>query len=129
MIGGLLARFATPLLLAALVAAGGGLIWNGIALKRAERAQEKAEARAAAAERAFDELVADYNEQARAADERELNRFIEGNSHRMAYDAVNAPTLLVEYAPELRAIESNWPKIKFHALREHAGLVFQQRMG
>ncbi len=61
--------------------------------------------------------------------EKELNRFIEGNSHRMAYDAVNAPTLLVEYAPELRAIESNWPKIKFHALREHAGLVFQKRMG
>ena len=60
--------------------------------------------------------------------ERELNRFIDGNSHRMAYDAVNAPTLLVEYAPELRAIESNWPKIKFHALREHAGLVFQKRM-
>ena len=38
------------------------------------------------------------------------------------------PTLLVEYAPELRAIESNWPKIKFHALREHAGLVFQRRL-
>jgi len=60
--------------------------------------------------------------------EKELNRFIDANSHRMAYDAVNAPTLLVEYAPELRAIESNWPKIKFHALREHAGLVFQKRM-
>ncbi len=63
-----------------------------------------------------------------AADEKELDRFIEANSHRMAYDAVNAPTLLVEYAPELRAIESNWPKIKFHALREHAGLVFQRRL-
>ena len=37
--------------------------------------------------------------------------------------------VLVEYAPELRAIEANWPKIKFHALREHAGLVFQRRMG
>ncbi len=61
--------------------------------------------------------------------EKELNRFIDGNSHRMAYDAVQAPTLLVEYAPELRAIETNWPKIKFHALREHAGLVFQKRMG
>ena len=60
--------------------------------------------------------------------ERELARFIDGNSHRMAYDAVNAPTLLVEYAPELRAIETNWPKIKFHALREHAGLVFQKRL-
>ena len=45
------------------------------------------------------------------------------------YAFLNAPTLLVEYAPELRAIESNWPKIHFHPLREHAGLVFQQRMG
>jgi peptide chain release factor 3 len=60
--------------------------------------------------------------------DKELQRFIAGNSHRMAYDAVNAPTLLVEYAPELRAIESNWPKIKFHALREHAGLVFQKQL-
>jgi peptide chain release factor 3 len=46
----------------------------------------------------------------------------------VAHDAVDAPTLLVEYAPELRAIEGNWPKIGFHALREHAGLVFQQRL-
>jgi peptide chain release factor 3 len=63
-----------------------------------------------------------------AADERELKRFIDANSHRVAYDAVDAPTVLVEYAPELRAIESNWPKIRFHALREHAGLVFQRRL-
>jgi len=61
--------------------------------------------------------------------ERELKRFIDSNSHRVAYDAVDAPTVLVEYAPELRAIEANWPKIKFHALREHAGLVFQRRIG
>ena len=37
--------------------------------------------------------------------------------------------LAVELTPgELRAIEGNWPKIKFHALREHAGLVFQAKM-
>jgi peptide chain release factor 3 len=60
--------------------------------------------------------------------QRELQRFIDGNAHRMAHDAVGAPTLLVEYAPELRAIEGNWPKIKFHALREHAGLVFQKQL-
>ncbi|WP_396270727.1 peptide chain release factor 3 [Ideonella sp.] len=60
--------------------------------------------------------------------DKELKRFIDANSHRMALDAVDAPTLLLEYAGELRAIEANWPKIKFHALREHAGLVFQQRM-
>ena len=61
-------------------------------------------------------------------DPKELQRFIDGNAHRVAYDAVDAPTLLVEYAPELRAIEANWPKIKFHALREHAGLVFQKKL-
>jgi len=60
--------------------------------------------------------------------EKELKRFIEANAHRVAYDAVDAPTVLVEYAPELRAIESNWPKIKFHAMREHAGLMFQNRL-
>jgi peptide chain release factor 3 len=59
-------------------------------------------------------------------DEKELQRFIDANAHRVAYDAVDAPTLLVEYAPELRAIESNWPKIKFHTMREHAGLVFHK---
>ena len=52
----------------------------------------------------------------------------DGNAHRVAYDAVDAPTVLVEYAPELRAIEANWPKIRFHALREHAGLVFQKQL-
>jgi peptide chain release factor 3 len=59
---------------------------------------------------------------------KELQRFIDGNSHRVAYDAVDAPTVLVEYAPELRAIQTNWPKIRFHALREHAGLVFQKQL-
>jgi peptide chain release factor 3 len=59
---------------------------------------------------------------------KELQRFIDGNAHRVAYDAVYAPTVLVEYAPELRAIEANWPKIRFHALREHAGLVFQRQL-
>ncbi len=61
-------------------------------------------------------------------DAKELARFIDANAHRVAYDAVDAPTLLVEYAPELRAIEANWPKIRFHALREHAGLVFQKKL-
>jgi len=60
--------------------------------------------------------------------ERELKRFIDGNSHRVALDAVNAPTVLLEYAGELRAMQENWPKIKFHALREHAGLVFQKQL-
>ncbi|WP_029001542.1 peptide chain release factor 3 [Azohydromonas australica] len=59
---------------------------------------------------------------------KELQRFIDHNAHRVAYDAVNAPCVLLEYAGELRAMQDNWPKIKFHALREHAGLMFQQRL-
>ncbi len=56
--------------------------------------------------------------------ETELKRFIDANSHRVALDAVDAPTLLVDHAATLRAVEANWPKIRFHAMREHAGLVF-----
>ncbi len=62
-----------------------------------------------------------------ADDPKDLERFVDANAHRVAYDAVEAPTLLVEYAPELRAIESNWPKIRFHAMREHAGLQIEPR--
>ncbi len=60
--------------------------------------------------------------------DKELRRFIDGNSHRVALDAVDAPTVLLEYAGELRAMQENWPKIRFHALREHAGLVFQKQL-
>jgi peptide chain release factor 3 len=60
--------------------------------------------------------------------EKELQRFIDGNAHRVALDAVNAPCVLLEYAGELRAMQENWPKIRFHALREHAGLVFQKQL-
>jgi peptide chain release factor 3 len=60
--------------------------------------------------------------------EKELKRFIDGNAHRVALDAVDAPCVLLEYAGELRAMQENWPKIKFHALREHAGLVFQKQL-
>jgi peptide chain release factor 3 len=60
--------------------------------------------------------------------ERELKRFIDGNAHRVALDAVDAPCVMLEYAGELRAMQENWPKIHFHALREHAGLVFQKQL-
>jgi len=61
-------------------------------------------------------------------DPHELKKFIEANAHRVALDAVDAPTLLVDHSATLRAVEQQWPKIKFHALREHAGLVFQAKM-
>ncbi|MFW9620610.1 MAG: EF-Tu/IF-2/RF-3 family GTPase, partial [Macromonas sp.] len=56
----------------------------------------------------------------------ELKRFIDANIHRMAWDAVDAPTILVDHNATLRAVEANWPKIQFHAMREHAGLVFHK---
>ncbi len=63
------------------------------------------------------------------ADEpKELARFIDANGHRVAYDAVDAPTFLASANAELVVTQELWPKIRFHALREHAGLVFQQRL-
>ncbi|GAA6141634.1 peptide chain release factor 3 [Hydrogenophaga sp. 5NK40-0174] len=58
--------------------------------------------------------------------EQELKRFIDANAHRVALDAVDAPTVLLDHMATLRAVEENWPKIKFHAMREHAGLVFHK---
>ena len=63
-----------------------------------------------------------------AEDPRELKRFIESNAHRIAYDAVDAPAFLAAYDAELRVAETTWKSIQFHALREHAGLVFQRRI-
>ena len=61
-------------------------------------------------------------------DANELKKFMDANTHRVALDAVAAPTLLVDHSATLRAVEQQWPKIRFHALREHAGLVFQAKM-
>ena len=58
-----------------------------------------------------------------AADPRELNRFIEAYSQRIYYDAVEEPTILVSSSAEIKVAQENWPGIRFHALREHAGLV------
>jgi len=59
-----------------------------------------------------------------ADDEREMKRFIEANAYRVAHDAVNAPTFLAAHEAEIKVARELWPKIQFHALREHAGLVF-----
>lgn len=60
-----------------------------------------------------------------ADDPKELERFIDSNAHRIAYDAVNAPTFLASFAAELSVAQENWPAIHFHKMREHAGLEFQ----
>lgn len=63
-----------------------------------------------------------------AEDDRELKKFIDFYAHRIAYDAVDAPTYLVANMSELRVAQEQWPAIQFHAMREHAGLVFQQNL-
>jgi peptide chain release factor 3 len=48
---------------------------------------------------------------------------IEANAYRIAYDVVDAPAVLYSHASELRAAQEIWPKIQFHTMREHGGLV------
>jgi peptide chain release factor 3 len=59
-----------------------------------------------------------------AEDPKELQRFQDANAHRLAEDAVGALTFLAANAIEIDVAAEQWPKIKFHALREHAGLIF-----
>jgi peptide chain release factor 3 len=54
-----------------------------------------------------------------------MKRFIDANAHRIAYDVVDAPAFLAAHEVEIRVASEQWPKIRFHAMREHAGLVFQ----
>jgi len=61
-------------------------------------------------------------------DPRELLRFLEANAHRVAHDVVDAPAFLCTYASELAAAHEIWPRIQFHALREHGGLVQHSRL-
>ncbi|MCE7504815.1 peptide chain release factor 3 [Polynucleobacter sp. IMCC30063] len=57
-----------------------------------------------------------------------LKKFIEENSHRMAEDVVNAPVFLAAHKSELDVAQQRWESIRFHALREHAGLVYQSAL-
>ena len=43
---------------------------------------------------------------------------------RVAHDAVEAPAFLAAHKAELEVAHEHWPRIRFHSLREHAGLVF-----
>lgn len=42
--------------------------------------------------------------------------------------SVLANPLTFIYGTELKVTQERWPDIAFHELREHAGLVFQQRI-
>ena len=58
-----------------------------------------------------------------AEDAADLERFIEANAHRIAHDVVDAPAVLYTHPLELSAAMDIWPKIAFHTMREHGGLI------
>ena len=59
-------------------------------------------------------------------DPKKLSQFLEENAHRTAEDVVGAPVLLTAHRSELDVVMERWPQIQFHALREHAGLIFSR---
>ena len=61
-------------------------------------------------------------------DPKKLTQFLDENAHRVAEDVVGAPVLLTAHRSELDVVQERWPDIQFHALREHAGLIFQSEL-
>jgi peptide chain release factor 3 len=60
-----------------------------------------------------------------ADDPGELKRFIDGNQDKLATDAANEYAYLLGSRFDLELTQKRWPLIRFHAMREHAGLALQ----
>jgi len=58
-------------------------------------------------------------------DPAELNRFVHANGAKMFLDAAQAPTYLMTSRFDLDLTRERFPKIEFHLMREHAGLMLQ----
>jgi peptide chain release factor 3 len=52
-----------------------------------------------------------------------LDRFVEANAGRLARDAADSLTVLTATSYEMKVVQEMWPDIRFHAQREHAGLI------
>jgi peptide chain release factor 3 len=61
-----------------------------------------------------------------ADDDAEFKRFREQNSAKLALDAADAPAYLLNSRFDLQLTQQRYPKVQFHMMREHAGLVLQQ---
>ncbi|MCX8146164.1 MAG: peptide chain release factor 3 [Azovibrio sp.] len=59
------------------------------------------------------------------ADPVELNRFVHANGAKIFLDAAEAHTYLMTSRFDLDLTRERWPKIEFHLMREHAGLMLQ----
>ena len=60
-----------------------------------------------------------------AEDDAELGRFCDANRDKLAMDAAQAPAYLLGSRYDLELTQERWPLIRFHAMREHAGLELQ----
>ena len=60
-----------------------------------------------------------------ADDESELRCFCEDSKAKMATDAAGEPAYLLGSRYDLELTQKHWPRIRFHAMREHAGLELQ----
>jgi len=61
-----------------------------------------------------------------ADDPTELEKFVEANAGRVARDAADALAVLTNTRYEMKVVQDRWPNIRFHARREHAGLVLDR---
>ena len=64
----------------------------------------------------------------RAALQRVVNSDVATFFDRIAHDVVEAPAFLAAHMSELDVAVERYPSVKFHALRDHAGRVFQTEM-
>jgi peptide chain release factor 3 len=55
----------------------------------------------------------------------ELKRFMNANNSRLALDAADTHAYLMSSRYDLELTQERYPKIRFHPMREHAGLVLQ----
>lgn len=58
-------------------------------------------------------------------EEAELQRFVHAQAGRIALDAAQTHTYLLTTRYDLQFLQERWPRIRFHPLREHAGLVLE----
>ncbi|WP_144636846.1 peptide chain release factor 3 [Bordetella genomosp. 13] len=61
-------------------------------------------------------------------DPKALRKFMDANAAHIAYDVVDAVAFLIGSAAQLRVAEELYPNVKFHAMREHGGKVFADKV-
>jgi peptide chain release factor 3 len=61
-------------------------------------------------------------------DPKALRKFMDANAAHIAYDVVDAAAFLIGSSAQLRVAEELYPDVKFHAMREHGGQVFSEKM-